>query len=169
MKMGREVEPGEPGRLLVRGLNVFAGYLGVVPQPFVNHDGRKWYDIGDMVTCDDGLFRFAGRLKRFVKLGGEMISLLAIEEVLTGYFGDDQTSEPELAVLSKSEERPELILLTIIDISRQVANDALKKAGMSPLHNIRMVRKIEKIPVLGSGKIDYRQLQEMVKNIPEFA
>ena len=160
---GRVAEAGEPGRLLVRGPNVFAGYLGDIPSPFVNHEGREWYDTGDLVTCENGLFRFAGRLKRFVKLGGEMISLPAIEEVLVNHFGDDKTSEPELAVLAVGEERPELVLLTIIDISRQQANDVLKKAGMSPLHNIRMVRKIEKIPVLGSGKIDYRQLQAKVK------
>ena len=160
---GGEVEAGKPGRLLVRGPNVFAGYIGDVPSPFVSHDGRQWYDTGDLVTCENGLFRFAGRLKRFVKLGGEMISLPAIEEVLINHLGDDKTSEPELAVLAAGEERPELILLTIMDISRQQANDALKKAGMSPLHNIRMVKNIEKIPVLGSGKIDYRQLQEMVK------
>lgn len=159
---GGEVGEGTAGRLLVRGPNVFAGYLGDVPSPFVNHDGRQWYDTGDMVICENGLFRFAGRLKRFVKLGGEMISLPAIEEILIRYLGDDKTSEPELAVLVGDEERPELMLLSIMGISRQQANDALKKAAMSPLHHIRMTKKIEEIPVLGSGKIDYRQLQEMV-------
>ncbi len=160
---GGDVDEGVPGRLLVRGPNVFAGYLGDLPSPFTSHDGKQWYDTGDLVTCENGLFRFAGRLKRFVKLGGEMISLPAIEEVLVQHLGSDEAAESELAVLAVGEERPELVLLTIMEISRQEVNDALRQAGMSALHNIRMVEKIEKIPVLGSGKIDYRKLQEMAK------
>lgn len=92
-----------------------------------------------------------------------MISLPAIEQVLEQSFAD-QTSEPALAVVASGDEQPELILLTISEISRQQANTAIRAAGLSALHNIRRVRKIDEIPLLGSGKTDYRSLQAWVTN-----
>jgi long-chain-fatty-acid--[acyl-carrier-protein] ligase len=158
----REIGDDEPGRLLVRGPNVFAGYLGKAPSPFVRHNGVDWYDTGDLVIRNNhGMLHFAGRLKRFVKLGGEMISLPAIEEILDNEFGTHET-EPVLAVLADQQEHPELVLLTKRAISRQQANQVLRKAGLSALHNIRRVQKIIEIPVLGTGKTDYRSLQELV-------
>jgi long-chain-fatty-acid--[acyl-carrier-protein] ligase len=156
------VTGAKPGRLLVRGPNVFSGYLGEAPSPFVSSGGRNWYDTGDLVTRDQqGILSFAGRLKRFVKLGGEMISLPAIEQVLEEAFAG-KISEPILAVLASKDEHPELVLLTVAEISRQQANQALRTAGLSPLHNIRRVQQIDEISLLGTGKIDYRCLQEQV-------
>ncbi len=159
---GQPVHDGEPGRLLVRGPNIFAGYLGKAPSPFVSHDGRKWYDTGDLVVRrPDGLLTFAGRLKRFVKLGGEMISLPAIEEVLLAQFGIDQ-EEPALAVIATDDDHPELVLVSVMEISRQEANQVLRRGGLSPLHNIRRVFQVADIPLLGTGKIDYRKVQQLV-------
>ncbi len=155
---GGEAQEGDVGRLLVRGPNVFAGYLGDVKSPFVEHGGRAWYDTGDLVRLDpDGVLHFAGRLKRFVKLGGEMISLPAIEGVLEAAFAD--SDDPELAVLATpDEEHPELVLLATRELDRQQVNIRIRAAGLSPLHNIRRVIRVDEIPLLGSGKIDYRQL-----------
>ena len=76
------------GLLLVRGPSVFAGYLNYSGKsPFVEINGKQWYNTGDLVCIDhDGLMTFQGRLKSFVKLGGEMISLPAIEAVLEASF-----------------------------------------------------------------------------------
>lgn len=159
---GEPVPEGEVGRLLVCGPNVFDGYLGQASSPFIAYGGKEWYDTGDLVTRDEnGLLRFAGRLKRFVKLGGEMISLPAIEQVLAAAFGGD-ASEPFLAVLASGDEVPELVMLIVGKVSRQEANLAIRAAGLSPLHNIRRVQQIEGIPLLGSGKTDYRRLQENI-------
>ncbi len=156
------VGPGESGKLLVRGPNVFSGYLGDVPSPFVEHGGHLWYDTGDLVYEDDGVLVFAGRMKRFVKLGGEMVSLPAIEHVLTENC-DSGVNEPEIAVMATAdEEHPELVLLTAMDIEREEVNRIIRKAGLSPLHNIRMVRKIEAVPLLGTGKTDYAALEKLM-------
>ena len=74
---GAPVQRGAAGMLLVHGPSVFGGYLGEgVESPFVEHAGKHWYRTGDLVSeDDDGVMTFRGRLKRFIKLGGEMISL----------------------------------------------------------------------------------------------
>ena len=159
------VTSGETGQLLVRGPNVFPGYLGDAPSPFVEYERKPWYDTGDLMFEQDNVLVFAGRLKRFVKLGGEMISLPAIEQVLEAYYptGD----EPVLAVAATAdEEHPELVLLTTLDTDRQEANQAIREAGLSPLHNIRLIKKTDQIPLLGTGKTDYTTINKLVNPEP---
>ncbi|MFP4053068.1 MAG: AMP-binding protein, partial [Phycisphaerae bacterium] len=161
---GEPVEPGQTGKLLVRGPSVFEGYIGDVGgDPFVEYDGRSWYDTGDLVKQDaEGVLSFQGRLKRFEKIGGEMVSLPAIEQAVRDRFDVESTGDPQVAVLSTGggEGRPELVLVTTLDISREEANRAVRDAGLSGLHNIQRVRKVDEIPQLGTGKTDYRTLQD---------
>jgi len=156
------VGAGQPGVLLVRGPTIFGGYLGYDgPSPFVEYDGRLWYRTGDLLVADDhGVLTFVGRLKRFVKLGGEMISLPAIEAVLTEAYAAGRDDGPVLAVESAAGDPPEIVLFTTLDLSRQTVNDRLRAAGLSGLHSIRRVIRLACIPVLGTGKTDYRALKE---------
>ena len=159
--------PEVPGMLLVRGPTIFGGYLHYTgPSPFVDWHGKRWYMTGDLVTeLPGGVIKFAGRLKRFVKLGGEMISLPAIEEVLAGAFVKPEEKGPLVAVESTAAElNPEIVLFTAGDkeITREQANEQLRKTGLSPLHNIRQVVKVPEIPLLGSGKTNYRALRELL-------
>jgi acyl-CoA synthetase (AMP-forming)/AMP-acid ligase II len=159
---GRPVERGHTGMLLVRGPSVFNGYLNHDGEPpFINFEGRLWYRTGDLVREEqDGLLVFAGRLKRFVKLGGEMVSLPAVEEAILSRFGNESDQEPILAVEAASADvSPELVLFTTRNITREEANAAIRDAGLSPLHNIRSVKALDAIPVLGTGKTDYRKLK----------
>jgi len=159
---GTRSAKGTPGMLLVRGPSIFNGYLGHEgSSPFTDFEGKQWYVTGDLVKEDtDGMLVFTGRLKRFVKLGGEMISLPAIEEVLLAKF-QPPDSECVLAVESTPvETNPEIALFTTIDISREDANSAIRAAGLSPIHNIRILKKVDMIPVLGTGKTNYRELKE---------
>jgi long-chain-fatty-acid--[acyl-carrier-protein] ligase len=157
------VAPEAAGMLLVRGPSIFGGYLGDAPNPFVEHDGRAWYRTGDLVRRDaDGTFIFAGRLKRFVKLGGEMISLPAVESALLAQLSATEDDGPILAVAATADERPELVLFTVKVVTREEANAIIRDAGLSALHNLRRVEHVEAIPVLGTGKTDYRALQGMV-------
>jgi long-chain-fatty-acid--[acyl-carrier-protein] ligase len=152
------------GILLVRGPSVFSGYLGPASaSPFVSAQGKQWYSTGDIVSVDNnGLLTFCARLKRFVKLGGEMISLPAIEAVLESQYASD-TDKPVLAVEATADEyHPELILFTTREIDRESANRHIRQAGLSGLHNIRRVVKLEQIPTLGTGKVDYRALKELI-------
>lgn len=158
----QRVAPGTSGLLLVRGPSIFGGYLNYDgPAPFVEFEGKSWYRTGDLVTAAaDGVLTFAGRLKRFVKLGGEMISLPAIEEVLQRHYVTEKDAEPVLAVESAGEElNPELVLFTVRALERDAVNSRIREAGLSPLHNIRRLVRVESIPTLGTGKTDYRALK----------
>ena len=161
---GKRVEPGQPGMLLVRGPSIFSGYLNPdVESPFESFEGRQWYRTGDLVLQDRGVLVFSGRLKRFVKLGGEMVSLPAIEEALSRRFQGEEETEPLLAVESSAEElNPDLILFSVSGIARDEANAAIRAAGLSSLHNIRVVRQVDQIPTLGTGKTDYRALKALL-------
>lgn len=161
VETGEPVARGEQGMLLLRGPSIFAGYFGDgAPNPFVEHVGQRWYRTGDLVSEDvDGVLRFRGRLKRFVKLGGEMVSLPAIEAVLQKAV-EMQEDGPVLAVVATADvERPELVLFTTVPLDRETANRHIREAGLSALHNIRRVINLPEIPVLGTGKTDYRTLQ----------
>jgi long-chain-fatty-acid--[acyl-carrier-protein] ligase len=159
------VAENKAGILLVRGPSVFAGYLNYDGKsPFVKYDGRKWYNTGDLVSEDtDGVLTFCGRLKRFCKIGGEMISLPAIEEVIAPHFADDSDEGPVIAVEATSaDENPDLVLFTIKDTDRATVNNYLRDAGLGGLHNIRRVIKLDEIPILGTGKTDYLSLKRMM-------
>lgn len=156
---------GETGMLLVRGASVFSGYLEYSGRsPFVTVDGREYYRTGDLVQEDEnGTLYFKGRLKRFIKLGGEMISMPAIEEVLLNEFRAEDDDVPPLAVEALDEDMPELTLFTVRKITREEANDVIRKAGLSTLHNIRRIEHVDEIPLLGTGKTDYRALRGQTK------
>jgi long-chain-fatty-acid--[acyl-carrier-protein] ligase len=89
-----------------------------------------------------------------------MVSLPAVEEVLLRRFGRADDADVPLAVEATPDEgRPELVLFSTRPIGREEANAALGEAGLSPLHFIRQVQELDKIPVLGTGKTDYRALK----------
>lgn len=112
----------------------------------------------------EGVLTFAGRLKRFVKLGGEMISLPAIEDVLSRHCADGEGDKPTLAVEATPRElNPELVLFTVRDLDREEVNRRIREGGLSPLHNIRRVVKLDEIPLLGTGKTNYRALKDILK------
>lgn len=162
---GKPVILGEQGMLLVRGPNVFKGYLHHDgKQPFVEYDGKKWYETGDLVSEDkEGILTFRGRLKRFIKLGGEMISLPAIEAALLEQIDTNIDDGIPLAVeATPDEKQPEMVLFVTFKISRDQANKAIRAAGLSPLHNIRRLIEVAEIPVLGTGKTDYQTLKKML-------
>jgi len=164
----RRLPQGETGMLLVRGVNVFGGYLNYDgPSPFVTFEGKEWYRTGDLVSAEpDEAITFRGRLKRFVKIGGEMVSLPAIEEVLLKNFGQrlptDKRTGPVLAVEATGDDQhTEITLFTTIGLSRETANQALAEAGFAPICFLRKVVELPEIPVLGTGKTDYRTIKTM--------
>lgn len=162
------VKRGERGILILRGPSIFGGYLNQDKQKgFHDYQGKVWYQTGDFVREDEnGTITFAGRKKRFIKLGGEMISLPAIENVLLERFTHENAEGPALAVeATPSEEYPEIVLFTTNPIQREEANQVIREAGFSPLYNIRKVLQIDVIPVLGTGKTDYKELKaSLLKN-----
>ena len=172
MEWRLEPVPGidEGGRLYVRGANVMAGYLRAenpgVLEPLV--DG--WHDTGDIVTIDeDGFVKICGRAKRFAKIGGEMISLAAVE-TLAGALWPGQLSAVSSLPDAKKGER--LVLLT--DAPNATRGEFLafaKSKGASDMMVPAEVR-VTKVPVLGTGKIDFvaaRKLAEEAAVAPQAA
>lgn len=162
----QRVALGTPGLLLVRGASVFNGYLNYDgPSPFKTFEGQRWYATGDLVSEDEeGILTFCGRLRRFIKVGGEMISLPAIENVLQQHFVDPEADGPVLAVVATpTEENSDIVLMSTYEIPREAANQALRGAGLSGLHFIRMTRVVESLPLLGTGKIDYQALAALLR------
>jgi acyl-[acyl-carrier-protein]-phospholipid O-acyltransferase/long-chain-fatty-acid--[acyl-carrier-protein] ligase len=146
----------EGGRLHLRGPNIMAGYLGqgVAVEP--PEDG--WYDTGDIVSIDqDGWVRILGRAKRFAKIGGEMVSLAAVEELTCGLWPDGRHAVVSLSDPKKGER---LVLVT----DRQDAEPAallahFKAAGAPALAAPRRIIRVNELPALGSGKTDYVAIQ----------
>ena len=159
---------GSEGEICVRGPNVFHGYLGNPRSPFIEIEGKAWYRTGDLGHLEeDGTLILSGRLKRFTKVGGEMISLGAVEETLSSHLLKENkisADVPSLAVCADERNgKGQLILFTTIDLDKEAANGILEQAGFSRIIKISAVQKIEEIPLLGVGKTDYRKLQETIQ------
>ncbi len=162
----RELLPsGAEGEICLRGPSVFKGYIGSNRSPFIEIQGKSWYRTGDIGRIDkEGNVYLSGRLKRFTKMGGEMISLGAVEEVLIKELIEKGKISPDIHSLAvcadeRTEGSSKLILLTTISIDKETANEILRKAGFSNLIKISVVKKVDEIPILATGKMDYRKLQ----------
>lgn len=157
------VPDGQQGLILIKGPSVFKGYLGGTPNPFVEVRKSSWYNSGDLGFLKDGALIITGRLKRFIKIGGEMVSLGAIEEALAPH-APSSDGTPSVAVISKGEEgseRPTLTLFTTAQLLPDEVNEFLQTAGFPYLVRISEVVTLQAIPVLGSGKTDYQRLKTL--------
>lgn len=154
----------ETGMLLVAGPSIFGGYYQHDgPSPFVEVEGRSWYKTGDLVAIDDdGFLHFQGRLKRFLKAGGEMISLPALEEPFAKAFPPDEDG-PRVAIEGiETDDGRHIVLFCTEEITLRAASDLLLAAGLRGVMRIDEVRKVDAIPVLGTGKTDYKELKKQV-------
>jgi acyl-[acyl-carrier-protein]-phospholipid O-acyltransferase / long-chain-fatty-acid--[acyl-carrier-protein] ligase len=148
------------GRLLVRGPNIMRGYLN----PKANAEFKAldgWYDTGDIARVDeDGFVYILGRLKRFAKISGEMISLAAVEDALAGAF-PHHNSHCEVAVLSRPDPGKGEALVAVTNESQLQLDEiraALRGKGWPNLAVPRELKVLDEIPKLGSGKVNYRAL-----------
>ena len=155
------VAAGSTGMMYVTGPNVFPGYIGHDgPSPFAEIDGKRWYITGDLGTIDaDGYIQFIGRLKRFLKAGGEMISLPALEEPFARrYPPTDQGPRAAVEGIELPTGRKVVLFITE-EISLKDANAVLFEEGFRGVLRLDEVRHIDKIPILGTGKTDYKVLR----------
>jgi len=163
------VECGQLGMLLVAGPSVFPGYLGGdTPPPFRELDGRRWYVTGDLVRLDaDGYIHFCGRLKRFLKAGGEMISLPALEEPLARLYPPTKDG-PRVAVEGVELEGGgrRIVLFSTEPITLREANEVLLREGFHGVMHFDEVRLVTHLPVLGTGKTDYKVLRASILQEP---
>jgi long-chain-fatty-acid--[acyl-carrier-protein] ligase len=160
-----EVLPrGRLGMLWVTGPTIFPGYIGFDgPSPFRQRDGKRWYVTGDLAEIsEDGFIKLAGRLKRFLKAGGEMISLPALEEPFVRRYPNTDEG-PRVAVEGiETEGGRRIVLFSTEAITLSEANGFLLQEGFRGVMRLDEVRRIDKIPVLGTGKTDYKALRAML-------
>ena len=152
------------GMIMVKGDSVFGGYADPsLASPFININGADYYKTGDLGYVDeDGFIFITGRLKRFIKLGGEMISLPAIEHILLEKYGNPETTV--LAVEGSDQgPSPRIVLFSTLPVNLSEANAVLKQAGFAGLVKIHDLVKMDEIPLLGTGKTDYKVLKGMIQ------
>jgi acyl-[acyl-carrier-protein]-phospholipid O-acyltransferase/long-chain-fatty-acid--[acyl-carrier-protein] ligase len=158
------------GTLHVKGANVMLGYLkddqpGVI-QPPSSSFGPGWYNTGDIVSMDEnGFVTIQGRMRRFAKIAGEMVSLEVVERIAA-------TAQPKFQHASaalKDPHRGEMIILFTEDpkLQREQLQAAARELGAPELAVPRRIIAIEKVPLLGNGKKDYVALNKMAEQMTQ--
>jgi acyl-[acyl-carrier-protein]-phospholipid O-acyltransferase/long-chain-fatty-acid--[acyl-carrier-protein] ligase len=161
----QELAINEDGLILIGGAQVMLGYLGdpeKTREVIIEIDGKRWYKSGDKGHLDqDGFLIVVDRYSRFAKIGGEMISLTAVEENIRKVIGD---TEMELVAVNIPDEKKgeRIVLLLSDDIDEDNIRKMLIESESSPLMIPAQILTSQKIPVLGSGKTDFRQARKMV-------
>ena len=145
------------GRLWIKGKNIMLGYLknGEIIKP---EDG--WYDTGDIVDIDENKFvTILGRAKRFAKIGGEMVSLTAVEDIISKYMAGVPSAVTSIPDEKKGEQ---LILVTEgKDVDTKALLNYFKDNMYSELWVPKKVVYVDKLPLLGTGKTDYVKIKEL--------
>lgn len=159
-----EAVPGieEGGKLIVTGPNVMVGYLRAEAPGVLEATENRRYDTGDIVTIDDeGFITIQGRAKRFAKIAGEMVSLTAVEGYANATWPDHMHAVISVADARKGEQ---LILVTDKKDAQRADLLAYAKAeGIAELMIPKTIQSVDAVPVLGTGKIDYIGITELVK------
>src|SRR5204863_988627 len=124
-----------------------------------------WYDTGDIVRVDEEGFVFIqGRLKRFAKISGEMVSLTAVEDALAGAF-PQYGMRCQIAVVARPDEDKGEALIAVANESKLTLDEirsAIKAKGMTNLCVPREIKYVREIPKLGTGKVNHRELQKLL-------
>jgi len=155
--------PGKPGMLLVKGPNVMRGYLGRGDlTASVMREG--WYITGDIVTLDeDGFLQITDRLSRFSKIGGEMVPHGRVEEALQEAAGTDVQAFAVTAIPDERKGEHLAVLHTADEASIPAILEQVAARGLPNLFIPRRDHfiKVDKLPVLGTGKLDLRALKRL--------
>ena len=150
------------GRLWLKGDNIMLGYLRITYPGVVEPPADGWYDTGDIVDIDEeGYITILGRAKRFAKIGGEMISLAAVEEVLGETWPDDKHA---VIMLHGGPRGETLTLVTTKEgLKRDEMRQKLSDLGMAEIAIPKKVLIMEDLPLLSTGKVDYVTLDELLR------
>lgn len=162
LETGEECKTGEVGKILVKGDLVMKGYLNE-PELTAEAIVDGWYNTGDMGYLDeDGYLWHSGRFKRFVKIGGEMVSLVRVENEMEKHL-------PEGVSCCIVEIPDEIKGSTIVAaVTKEINKIAILRKMGNELPNIALPRQffvIEELPMMGTGKIDFRSVTTLVNDM----
>lgn len=155
--------PGEDGLILIGGTQVMLGYLDDPQQTaevIVELEGKRWYKSGDKGHLDhDGFLSIVDRYSRFAKIGGEMVSLGAIE----GAIGKLLPEEVEIltTALPDGKKGEKVALLVAGEILLDELKRLIDQSGLNPLMRPKQIIPVAAIPKLGSGKNNYNRAKEI--------
>jgi len=159
---GEECAVGEIGKILVKGDNVMKGYFDDFEQTSLAFR-HGWYDTGDMGWMDgDGYLWHVGRLKRFMKIGGEMISLPKVEDVLEKFLPADT----ECCVVEVPDSMRGAKIVAVV--TREIDERGIVQKMAEHLPNIALPKNfiiIPELPKMGSGKIDFKTTTNLVRDM----
>jgi acyl-[acyl-carrier-protein]-phospholipid O-acyltransferase/long-chain-fatty-acid--[acyl-carrier-protein] ligase len=157
------LSPHELGILWLKGLNIFEGYLNEPDRTAeVLQDG--WFKTGDLARLDeDGFLYIEGRLSRFSKIAGEMAPHETIESKIVEIFGLKEEDERVVAITGLPDESKgeALVLLTTRELPLDKVREGLLAIGIPNLWVPRTIKRVDKIPILGSGKLDLAKCKEL--------
>jgi acyl-[acyl-carrier-protein]-phospholipid O-acyltransferase / long-chain-fatty-acid--[acyl-carrier-protein] ligase len=153
----------QAGLLFVRGPNVMPGYLHR-PDKTAEVLREGWYNTGDVATMDeDGFLRITDRLSRFSKIGGEMVPHIKVEETLQDLAGATEQSFVVTSVPDEKKGERLMVLHTLSEDKLEEVLERLAKSELPPLWRPRRDQfvSVEKLPYLGTGKVDLRKAREL--------
>ena len=156
------------GRLYLRGPNVMAGYISPDDPDRLEPLKDGWHDTGDIVDIDaDDYVSILGRVKRFAKVGGEMISLMAVDGLASAVWPE---SRHAVVAVPDSRKGEKLVLVTDrMDADSARLTEWARSHGAPDLAVPKRIIRVKEVPVLGTGKTDYVAIQRMVESEAEAA
>ncbi len=163
---GAERPPGEPGEILVRGFSLMLGYYKKPEETAASFDGDGWFRSGDTaIWLDDGYFRFLGRYKDMLKVGGENVDPMEVE----GYLLEDPAIH-EIAVVGFPDERLTEVPVAFVQRAPGAEIDedgviALCRGKVASFKIPRRVVFVEEFPMTASGKIRKVDLRDDAKRL----
>lgn len=151
----------EGGEFIVSGPNIMKGYLTTDNPGIIIPPPGGWYDTGDVVTVDEmGFVTIIGRVKRFAKIGGEMVSLAMVEQYISRQWPDHQHVVINMPDVRKGEQ---LVLLTTnFDLTRDKIVEVARLNHIAEIAIPKQILYTKEMPLLGSGKINYAGAKEYV-------
>lgn len=156
----------EGGRLRIRGPNIMMGYLRMTNPGVIEAPTDGWHDTGDIVSFDeDGSIRIKGRVKRFAKIGGEMVSLAVVENCASAIWPDHAHAAASLPDPRKGEQV--VLLSESPDANRTEIIAWAQNHGVSELTIPKRIYHVDAIPILGTGKLDYGAIQRLARDLSE--
>jgi acyl-[acyl-carrier-protein]-phospholipid O-acyltransferase/long-chain-fatty-acid--[acyl-carrier-protein] ligase len=165
IKTDKKLPANSEGKIFVKGDLVSTGYLGDIEETSL-HMRDGWYDTGDMGIIDeDGFLWHRGRLRRFVKVGGEMVSLVKVEEILNRLL-------------------PEEVICCVVDVPNPTkGSDVVAAVATGEFDKRKILKQMAKelpaiavpkefyivkdIPLMGSGKVAFRQVEQICRDMQE--